>query len=103
MKKFMGSFVASLFLTMSFGVLNASSIQDGVLVAANDKCGGDGACGSSKKIMEQKCSSERRTEFDKKKYGDKVIPKCGEEREQFFKDNKCGGEKKPVQKKCGSN
>lgn len=88
MKKLLVSLFATLFLAFSFGALNASIIDNGVVVASNEKCGGAGACG-----------------------GDKPrVTKCGADSNKTKPNGttKCGGEKKPKssgacgQGKCGS-
>ncbi len=97
MAKLVVSFMAVLGLALGGLSLSASTIQNGVLVASNDKCGGSGACGGEEKPVkkcaegkcaEGKCGSEEKSE-----------QKCGGEKEY---ERKCGSEEKS-ERKCGSS
>lgn len=103
MAKLVVSFMAVLSLALGFGSLSlsASTIQNGVLVASNDKCGGSGACGGEEKPV-KKCA-EGKCESGKCGGEDKPIRKCAEGK---CADGKCGSSEKPISKcggsKCGS-
>lgn len=71
-------FVSSTFAGLGFSSLSASVIKDGIVLASNDKCGGEkkrpisGSCGDSK------CGDEEMPMYKKQK------------------DSKCGSEKKSI-------
>lgn len=124
MKKILVGLMATLFLTFSFGTLSASVIDNGVLVAANDKCGGGGACGGEKpkkmkcgqgKCGDGKCGAAKGAKCNCDPAKCPVDGKCtskdckcpaSKAKSAKCGQGKCGGEKKKMKcgaGKCGSN
>lgn len=104
MKKLILAFIVSVsFIGFGVSSVSASVIQDGVVLAMSDKCGGDTKCGSDKKKRaitgscgDGKCGGDTKCGGDKK---DKraISGSCG--------DGKCGADtkkpKRPISGSCG--
>ena len=106
----MKKLLVSLLVTLSFigfgaSVASASSFQDGsIVLASNDKCGGNGSCGAGKcgGDKTKKCSASGKCGGDKK--GSCGAGKCGGDKKGSCGAGKCGGDKKgkaPMGGSCG--